>query len=177
MAILRIPDGQGGYATVPAIKGDQGEQGPPGEGIETATYSAEPNSLMARTSTGAVSVAGPTASVHAANKRYVDATVTGLEQPMTTRVSVRDLVAQNREGLTPSHPYSDPTDSDVQAMRTVVNDLLQRNTYNPVDLPQGAEVIEGWDDDAKRAVWVVRSTPGNGLYLSLIHISEPTRRS
>ena len=77
------------------------------------------------------------------DKRYVDATVTGLDQPMTIRVSVRDLVAQNREGLAPSHPYSDPTDNDVTAMQTVVNDLLQRNTYN----------------------------------LSLIHISEPTRRS
>ena len=98
------------------------------------------------------------------DKRYVDATVTGLDQPVTAKVSVRDLVAQNREGLAPSHPYSDPTDNDVQAMQTVVNDLLQRNTYNPADLPQGAEVIEGWDEIAKRAVWVVRSTPGNGLY-------------
>lgn len=144
--------------------GATGPQGPPGEGVGTATYSAEPNTIMKRTSTGAVSVADPTASVHAANKRYVDATVTGLGQPMTARVSVRDLVAQNREGLAPSHPYTNPSGNDVQAMQKVVKDLLQRNTYNPADLPQGAEVIEGWDDDAKRAVWVIRSTPGNGLY-------------
>lgn len=31
MAILRIPDGQGGYATVPAIKGDQGDKGDKGD--------------------------------------------------------------------------------------------------------------------------------------------------
>lgn len=30
MAILRIPDGQGGYVTVPAIKGDKGDTGPAG---------------------------------------------------------------------------------------------------------------------------------------------------
>lgn len=166
MAILRIPDGQGGYVTVPAIKGERGEPGPPGEGIETATYSAEPNTLMKRTSTGAVSVADPTASVHAANKRYVDATVTGLDQPMAGRVSVRDLVAQNREGLTPSHPYSDPADSDVEAMLAAVDGLLQRGEA-PAALPDGVEVIEGWDDEAKRAVWVVRSIPGNGLYWGL----------
>lgn len=75
MAILRIPDGQGGYTAVPAIKGERGEPGPPGEGIESATYSAVPNTLMKRTSTGAVSVADPTAGVHAANKNYVDTAV------------------------------------------------------------------------------------------------------
>lgn len=56
-------------------RGPQGEPGPPGEGIESATYSAVPNTLMKRTSTGAVSVAEPTAGVHAANKNYVDTAV------------------------------------------------------------------------------------------------------
>lgn len=147
-------------------QGPRGEQGPAGDGYNNATYSAEPNTIMKRTSTGAVSVADPTASVHAANKRYVDATVTGLDQPVTTRVSVRDLVAQNREGLTPSHPYSDPADSDVRAMLTAVDGLLQRGEA-PAALPGGVEVIEGWDDEAKRAVRVVRSIPGNGLYWGL----------
>ena len=56
-------------------RGPQGEPGPPGEGIESATYSVVPNTLMKRTSTGAVSVADPTAGVHAANKNYVDTAV------------------------------------------------------------------------------------------------------
>lgn len=56
-------------------RGPQGEPGPPGEGIESATYSVVPNTLMKRTSTGAVSVADPTAGVHAANKNYVDSAV------------------------------------------------------------------------------------------------------
>ena len=54
----------------------KGEQGPAGDGYNNATYSAEPNTIMKRTSTGAVSVADPTAGVHAANKRYVDSAVT-----------------------------------------------------------------------------------------------------
>ena len=45
------------------------------EGVNSATYSATPHTLMKRTSTGAVSVADPTASVHAANKNYVDTAV------------------------------------------------------------------------------------------------------
>ena len=56
-------------------QGPEGPQGPQGEGIESATYSAVPNTLMQRTSTGAVSVADPTAGVHAANKNYVDSAV------------------------------------------------------------------------------------------------------
>lgn len=56
-------------------RGPQGEIGPQGEGIESATYSVVPNTLMKRTSTGAVSVADPTAGVHAANKNYVDGAV------------------------------------------------------------------------------------------------------
>ena len=54
----------------------KGEQGPAGDGYNNATYSAEPNTIMKRTSTGAVSVGDPTAGVHAANKRYVDSAVT-----------------------------------------------------------------------------------------------------
>ena len=45
------------------------------EGVNSATYSATPYTLMKRTSTGAVSVADPTAGVHAANKNYVDTAV------------------------------------------------------------------------------------------------------
>ena len=45
------------------------------EGVNSATYSATPHTLMKRTSTGAVSVADPTAGVHAANKNYVDTAV------------------------------------------------------------------------------------------------------
>ena len=41
--------------------------------VQSATYSAIGGALMKRTSTGAVSVAEPTAGVHAANKNYVDA--------------------------------------------------------------------------------------------------------
>lgn len=40
--------------------------------LDAATYSATGNSLMKRTSKGAVSVATPTAGAHAANKQYVD---------------------------------------------------------------------------------------------------------
>ena len=43
--------------------------------VQSATYSAIGGALMKRTSTGAVSVAEPTAGVHAANKNYVDGTV------------------------------------------------------------------------------------------------------
>ncbi|WP_144242400.1 hypothetical protein [Corynebacterium ureicelerivorans] len=43
--------------------------------VEAATYSATAGTIMRRTSKGAVSVADPTAGVHAANKNYVDATV------------------------------------------------------------------------------------------------------
>lgn len=40
--------------------------------VDGATYSATAGTLMKRTSTGAVSVADPTANAHAANKKYVD---------------------------------------------------------------------------------------------------------
>lgn len=69
------PAGPAGPQGEPGPQGAQGPEGPQGlqgEGIESATYSAVPNTLMKRTSTGAVSVADPTASVHAANKNYVD---------------------------------------------------------------------------------------------------------
>ena len=66
------PAGPQGEPGPQGPQGPEGPQGPQGEGIESATYSAVPNTLMKRTSTGAVSVADPTAGVHAANKNYVD---------------------------------------------------------------------------------------------------------
>lgn len=47
--------------------------------VEAATYSANSETLMRRTKTGAVSVGDPTASVHATNKKYVDGVVAALE--------------------------------------------------------------------------------------------------
>lgn len=56
--------------------------------VESATYSATAGTIMKRTSTGAVSVADPTAGAHAANKNYVDTT---LQQGLDT---VRQEVQQ-----------------------------------------------------------------------------------
>ena len=104
MAILRIPDGQGGYVTVPAIKGDKGEPGADGEpGTTTwagitdkpstfppashthtlADISNAPNShtsaqtastLMSRDSAGRARVNAPSNGYDIANKTYVDNT-------------------------------------------------------------------------------------------------------
>lgn len=139
------------------------------EKLSASEVSTEPTGGVVVRRGGSGEVAVPmnaVADTDAASKAYVDATSAGLDQPMTARVSVRDLVAQNREGLTPSHPYADPSGGDVEAMLAAVDGLLQRGEA-PAVLPDGVEVIEGWDDEAKRAVWVVRSTPGNGLYWGL----------
>ena len=102
MAILRIPDGQGGYVTVPAIKGDKGDPGrdgassweditgkptafPPASHTHTlADISNAPNShtsaqtastLMSRDSAGRARVANPSNSLDIANKSYVDGAI------------------------------------------------------------------------------------------------------
>lgn len=96
MAILRIPDGQGGYVTVPAIKGDKGEPGTTSwAGIEDkpttfepashthtlADISNAPNShtsvqtastLVSRDSAGRARVNNPSNNLDIANKSYVD---------------------------------------------------------------------------------------------------------
>ena len=98
MAILRIPDGQGGYVAVPAIKGDDGKPGttmwsgltdkptvfPPASHTHTlADISNAPNShtsaqtastLMSRDSAGRARVNNPANSLDIANKAYVDNT-------------------------------------------------------------------------------------------------------
>ncbi|TNL98767.1 hypothetical protein [Corynebacterium tapiri] len=58
-------------------KADKTAVQPTIDDVTASTYSATPGTLMKRTSTGAVSVASPTASVHAANKSYVDDAVSG----------------------------------------------------------------------------------------------------
>lgn len=164
-------DSRGVIALAGDISGTADNPTVPGlaEKLSVSEVSTAPDDgvVVRRGGSGEVAVpVGAVADTDAASKAYVDATITGLDQPMATRVSVRDLVAQNRAGLTPSHPYSDPSGSDVEAMLAAVDGLLQRGEA-PAALPDGVEVIEGWDDEAKRAVWVVRSIPGNGLYWGL----------
>ena len=68
-------------------------RGADGEGVETATSAAVPGTLMKRTSTGAVSVADPTAGVHAANKNYVDSTVQqGMDTALGTARAYTDAL-------------------------------------------------------------------------------------
>lgn len=89
----------GGWRSIPSaqVVVDGGGYVKPAEGIpladlvqavrdavaafEAATYSATAGTVMKRTSTGAVSVGDPTASSHAANKRYVDAAIAAALAP------------------------------------------------------------------------------------------------
>ena len=112
MAILRIPDGQGGYVAVPAIKGDDGKPGttmwsgltdkptvfPPASHTHTlADISNAPNShtsaqtastLMSRDSAGRARVNNPSNSLDIANKSYVD----GADATLRARVDSRPAV-------------------------------------------------------------------------------------
>lgn len=112
MAILRIPDGQGGYATVPAIKGDDGKPGtttwagitdkpatfPPEAHTHTlADITGAPSShtsaqtagtLMSRDSAGRARVNNPSNSLDIANKSYVD----GADSTLRARVDSRPAV-------------------------------------------------------------------------------------
>lgn len=81
--------------------------------------------------------------------------------PLEELVRVESLVAQNREGLTPSHPYSDPSAEQVAAMRAAVSAIMRGETPQA---PEGTEIISGYDETARRNVVVLRSIPGNGLY-------------
>ena len=102
MTVIRFKDESGVYRPVPYFKGEKGDPGAKGDrgpagkdgyqkpsggilitdleskaqsaisDVQSATYSVVGGSLMKRTSTGAVSVADPTASAHAANRKYVD---------------------------------------------------------------------------------------------------------
>ena len=57
--------------------------------VQSATYSAVGGALMKRTSTGAVSVAEPTAGVHAANRNYVDGAVSASTATINARIDAR----------------------------------------------------------------------------------------
>lgn len=61
--------------------------------VEAATYSATAGSLMKRTSTGAVSVATPTAGSHAANKSYVDGATSAKADLVGGRVPTAQIPA------------------------------------------------------------------------------------
>lgn len=76
-------------------------------------------------------------------------------------VDVAALVKQNRAGLEPDHPYSDPSAEQVKAVIAAVDGLLRGEE---VSAPEGTELLYGWDERARRAVHVLRSVPGNGLY-------------
>lgn len=84
-------------------------------------------------------------------------------RPVET-IDVAALVEENRAGLTADHPYTDPTPEEVAAMKAAATAILLGN--DPV-VPDGAEVLHGWDDNARRAVTVLRSVPGNGEYWGL----------
>lgn len=99
--VIHYRDEAGQWQTIHALRGERGPEGPQGEkgadgyqkpsggipvsdlepavrdtvqAVSDATHSATGGTLMKRTSTGAVSVASPTAGVHAANRNYVDDT-------------------------------------------------------------------------------------------------------
>lgn len=94
----------------------------------------------------------------------VAARAEALPEPRVKTVDISDLVVQNRSGLSGGHVYSDPSDAQVTAMLTAVDAVLRGD--QPA-LPNGVELIEGWDEQAKRNVRVLRSVPGNGLYWGL----------
>lgn len=76
-------------------------------------------------------------------------------------MDVADLIVQNRAGLKPDHPYSDPTPEQVEAMKQAVGKLMRGEK---AEAPEGTEVLEGYSQEAQRNVRVLRSIPGNGLY-------------
>lgn len=119
----------------------------------------------------AVGLNPPTDS-SAASRAYVTALRSGLSEYPNERVDVGALVVQNRAGLEPSHPYSDPSPEEVTAVEAAVNALMRGDT---VVAPAGTEVLYGWDESAKRAVRVLRSVPGNGKYWGLwvFPVGEP----
>lgn len=81
--------------------------------------------------------------------------------PLESRVDVADVVAQNRAGLVPDHPYSDPTPEQVTAVKGVVSALMRGKA---AAAPEGMEILEGFEGVAQRNVRILRSVPGNGLY-------------
>ncbi|WJY73213.1 hypothetical protein [Corynebacterium auriscanis] len=93
-------------------------------------------------------------SPHLTGKAVVNA-------PLETRVDVADVVAQNRSGLVPDHPYSDPTPEQVAAVKGVVSAFMRGKT---AVAPEGMEILEGFEGAAQRNVRILRSVPGNGLY-------------
>lgn len=105
--------------------------------VNDATYSVRPYTLMLRTGNGEVSVAEPTASVHAANRAYVDDAV----QPLSnaTYSAVPDSIMKRTSGGQVS--VADPTAGVHAANRDYVDaavgelksTIIQETSGPPVD--------------------------------------------
>ena len=89
------------------------------------------------------------------------ARVQHLPTRLSETVNVADLIVQNRAGLKPEHPYSDPTSEQVESVKQAVGKLMRGEK---AEAPEGTEVLEGFDGAAQRNVRILRSIPGNGLY-------------
>lgn len=105
--------------------------------VNNATYSVEPYTLMLRTGSGAVSVAEPTASVHAANRAYVDDAV----QPISdaTYSAVPDSIMKRTSGgqVSVAAPTAgahaanrDYVDAEVGGLKSAI---VQETSGPPVD--------------------------------------------
>lgn len=139
--------------------------------VSNATYSATANTLMKRTSTGAVSVSTPTASVHAANRSYVDTAVSAAVEDVEDRldtygltvpagpVDVAAAVTANRTGMTSGQDYRDPTSGEVELIESAVDAILTDSTV-PSLSSVGGTVTTGWDASTKQSVTILRFGTG-----------------
>lgn len=101
MAILRIPDGQGGYVTVPAIKGDKGDPGRDGASSWEDI-------------TGKPSVFPPTSHMHSATDVRATLNTDSGSTTRTVQEHLQDLYDKTMEALrqldagTPTQPEPQP---------------------------------------------------------------------